>query len=103
MAKSCASKSLKISSTRSLSQKASSLGFMWLKQKCKKEHRFRSIDRNVSYDNEVMAFVEERRMRKLTGVKTKELLIWVSISDIYIDDPSSDPEPLPRIGSGHQS
>ncbi|KAM4101196.1 hypothetical protein ACB094_05G125500 [Castanea mollissima] len=57
--------------------------------KRKKEHRFRSIGRNVSYDNEVTAFVEDRRMKKLTGVKTKELLIWVSISDIYIDDPSS--------------
>ncbi|KAM3700802.1 hypothetical protein ACJW30_05G125200 [Castanea mollissima] len=64
-------------------------GFVWLKQKRKKEHRFRSIGRNVSYDNEVTAFVEDRRMKKLTGVKTKELLIWVSISDIYIDDPSS--------------
>ncbi|XP_050287706.1 uncharacterized protein LOC126726488 [Quercus robur] len=64
-------------------------GFVWVKQKRKKEHRFRSIGRNVSYDNEVTAFVEDRRMRKLTGIKTKELLIWVSISDIYIDDPSS--------------
>ena len=64
-------------------------GFVWLKQKRKKDHRFRSIGRNVSYDTEVTAFVEERRMRRLTGVKSKELLIWVSISDIYIDDPGT--------------
>ena len=25
-------------------------------------------------------------MRRLTGVKTKELLFWVSISDIYVDE-----------------
>ncbi|XP_059668990.1 uncharacterized protein LOC132314097 [Cornus florida] len=66
-----------------------STGFVWLKQKKKTQHRFRLIGRNVSYDTEVTAFMEDRRMRKLTGVKSKELLIWVSISDIYIDDPSS--------------
>lgn len=64
-------------------------GFIWLKQKRKKEHRFRAIGRTVSYDTEVTAFVEERRMRRLTGVKSKELFIWVSISDIYVDDPGS--------------
>uniref|UniRef100_A0A5B6YIU2 DUF538 family protein n=1 Tax=Davidia involucrata TaxID=16924 RepID=A0A5B6YIU2_DAVIN len=64
-------------------------GFVWLKQKKKKEHKFRLIGRNVSYDTEVTAFVDDRRMRRLTGVKSKELLIWISISEIYIADPSS--------------
>ncbi|GLT59206.1 hypothetical protein SLA2020_320390 [Shorea laevis] len=61
-------------------------GFVWLKQQRGIEHRFRAISRTVFYDSEVTAFVEERRMRKLTGVKSKELLIWVTISDIYIDE-----------------
>ena len=61
-------------------------GFVWLRQKNRKEHRFTAIGRTVSYDNEVTAFVEERRMRRVTGVKSKELLIWVSISDIFIDE-----------------
>ncbi|PSR98689.1 TRNA-modifying protein like [Actinidia chinensis var. chinensis] len=64
-------------------------GFVWLRQKKKKEHIFRRIGRKVAYDTEVTAFVEDRRMRGLTGVKSKELLIWVSLSDIYIDDPNS--------------
>ncbi|XP_022886172.1 uncharacterized protein LOC111402239 [Olea europaea var. sylvestris] len=64
-------------------------GFIWLKQKKSKTHQFRSIGRSVWYDTEVTAFVEDRRMKKLTGVKSKELLIWVTISDIYIQDPSS--------------
>lgn len=68
-------------------------GFVWLKQKKRKEHRFRSVGRTVSYDAEVMGFVEEHRMRRLTGVKSKEILIWVSISDIYVD-PSSDPDKI---------
>ena len=64
-------------------------GFVWLRQQKKKEHIFRRIGRKVAYDTEVTAFVEERRMRRLTGVKSKELLIWVSLSNIYIDDPNS--------------
>ncbi|KAK3205151.1 hypothetical protein Dsin_019197 [Dipteronia sinensis] len=64
-------------------------GFVWLKQKNRTDHRFRAIGRNVSYDKEVTAFVENHRMRRLTGVKSKEILIWVSISEIYVNDPNS--------------
>lgn len=66
-----------------------STGFVWLRQKNRKDHKFRAIGRNVSYDTEITAFVEDRKMKKLTGVKSKELLIWVTISDIYIQDPNS--------------
>ncbi|KAM5587678.1 hypothetical protein ABKV19_006221 [Rosa sericea] len=68
-------------------------GFVWLKQKKRKEHRFHAVGRTVSYDTEVMGFVEEHRMRRLSGVKSKEILIWVSISDIYVD-PSTDPDKI---------
>ncbi|XP_065879501.1 uncharacterized protein [Euphorbia lathyris] len=61
-------------------------GFVWLKQKAKTQHKFQAIGKNVSYDTEVTAFVEKKRMRRLTGVKSKEILIWATISDIYIDD-----------------
>ncbi|XP_028764887.1 uncharacterized protein LOC114722934 [Neltuma alba] len=66
-----------------------STGFVWLKQKQRKEHRFEAIRRTVSYECEVTAFVEKHRMRKVTGVKSKELFFWVTISDIFIDDPDS--------------
>ncbi|KAL6206857.1 hypothetical protein ACLB2K_024103 [Fragaria x ananassa] len=68
-------------------------GFVWLKQKKRKEHRFHAVGRTVSYDAEVMGFVEEHRMRRLSGVKSKEILIWVSITDIYVD-PSTDPDKI---------
>ncbi|XP_054794018.1 uncharacterized protein LOC129307305 [Prosopis cineraria] len=66
-----------------------STGFVWLKQKKRNEHRFEAIRRTVLYESEVTAFVEMRRMRKVTGVKSKELFFWVTISDIFIDDPDS--------------
>ncbi|PWA36109.1 hypothetical protein CTI12_AA603180 [Artemisia annua] len=59
-------------------------GFVWVRRKKKTQHLFSEIGRKVSYDVEVTAFVEEGRMRNLTGVKSKELLIWVGISDIIV-------------------
>lgn len=63
-----------------------STGFVWVRRKKKTNHLFRAIGRNVSYDSEVTALIENRRMRNLTGVKSKELLIWVTISDISADE-----------------
>ncbi|CAA7031781.1 unnamed protein product [Microthlaspi erraticum] len=63
-----------------------STGYVWIKMNNKVQHRFKAIGRNVSYDSEVTAFVENRRMRALTGIKSKELLIWVTISEIFVND-----------------
>ncbi|GMI72939.1 hypothetical protein like AT5G46230 [Hibiscus trionum] len=65
-------------------------GFVWLKQKKRLEYKFKSIGKTVSYETEVTTFMEDRRMRRLTGVKSKEMLIWITISEISIDhgDPS---------------
>jgi len=63
--------------------------FVWLKQKKKTEHTFQKIGRLVSYGEEVTSFVENRRMKKITGVKSKELLMWITLSDMYVEDPAS--------------
>ncbi|KAH7835829.1 hypothetical protein Vadar_030251 [Vaccinium darrowii] len=62
-------------------------GFVWLKQKNKTQHKFEKIGKLVSYATEVTALIEPGRIKKLTGVKTKELLLWLTLSDIYLDDP----------------
>ncbi|KAK8564772.1 hypothetical protein V6N13_019922 [Hibiscus sabdariffa] len=62
-------------------------GFVWLKQKKSITHKFDKIGRLVSYAPEVTAVVEKNKIKKLTGVKTKELLVWITLSDIYVDDP----------------
>ncbi|XP_010942811.1 uncharacterized protein [Elaeis guineensis] len=65
-------------------------GFMWLIQKKKKEHTFKKIKQTVSYATEVTAFVEQRKLKKIMGVKTKELLLWLSVVEVYIDDPTTE-------------
>lgn len=62
-------------------------GFVWLKQKNSITHKFEKIGKPVIYATEVTAYVEKGKIMKLSGVKTKELFIWVSLSDIYVDDP----------------
>ncbi|XP_058740509.1 uncharacterized protein LOC131612780 [Vicia villosa] len=62
-------------------------GFVWLKQKKSTTHKFEKIGKVTSYATEVTAHVEKGKIKKLSGVKTKELFIWISLSDIYVDDP----------------
>ncbi|KAK1378446.1 DUF538 domain-containing protein [Heracleum sosnowskyi] len=64
-------------------------GFFWTIRKKKLEYFNKKINKKSTFDTEVTAFIEERRMKKVTGVKSKELMLWVSITDIRIDDPAS--------------
>uniref|UniRef100_M4EPQ1 IBB domain-containing protein n=1 Tax=Brassica campestris TaxID=3711 RepID=M4EPQ1_BRACM len=61
-------------------------GVVWLKQKQSITHKFETIDKLVSYGTEVTAVVQTGKIKKLTGVKAKELLIWVSVSEIYTEE-----------------
>ncbi|WOH12035.1 hypothetical protein DCAR_0831532 [Daucus carota subsp. sativus] len=64
-------------------------GFFWTIRRNKLEHLNKKIGKKTTFEKEVTAFLEERRMKKVTGVKSKELMLWVSITDIRIDDPAS--------------
>ncbi|KAL9224340.1 hypothetical protein vseg_000384 [Gypsophila vaccaria] len=65
-------------------------GFVWLTQTKPVQHKFTKISKNVSYDTHVTAFVENHKMKKVHGVKAKELLIWITLNEIYIDDTTPD-------------
>jgi len=77
-----------------------STGFMWLVQGKKKvEHTFKKIKQTVSYAAEVTAFAEKGRLRKITGVKTKELMLWLSVVEVYV--PEASPEKVTfKTGTG---
>ena len=66
-------------------------GFMWLVQGKKKvEHTFKKIKQTVSYASEVTAFVEKGKLMKIMGVKTKELMLWLSVVEVYVPEASPD-------------
>ena len=73
---------------------------MWLVQwKKKVEHTFKKIKQAVSYASEVTAFAEKGKVRKITGVKTKELMLWLSVVEVYV--PEATPEKVTfKTGTG---
>lgn len=62
-------------------------GYMWIVQNKKVEHEFKMIKKLVSYDTEITGRVEKKRIKKLKGVKAKELMLWPPVSEITVDDP----------------
>ncbi|KAF4372856.1 uncharacterized protein LOC115697376 [Cannabis sativa] len=66
-----------------------STGYMWIQQKKKVEHNFKIISKLVSYDTEINGFVGPKKIKKLKGVKAKELMLWPPVSEIVVDDPAT--------------
>lgn len=64
-------------------------GFVWLKQKEPVEYYNKKIKRIVVYGTEVTAYVEKHKMKKMTGVKSKELFMWIHLTEMSIGDASS--------------
>src|SRR5690242_5514789 len=61
-------------------------GYFWLAQRKKVEHRFRKIGKQVSYDVEIAGYVRPRGIRRLKGVKAKELMLWPPVHEMAVDD-----------------
>ena len=62
-------------------------GYMWIVQKKKVEHQFKLISKLVSYDSEITGYISKKKIKKLKGVKAKELMLWPPVSEITVDDP----------------
>ncbi|CAL1397496.1 unnamed protein product [Linum trigynum] len=64
-------------------------GFVWLKHKKTKDHyKFDTVD--VRCDAVVTASFERRRIRNLTGVKAKEFLFWITLSEVHVTGVAGD-------------
>ncbi|KAM3350231.1 hypothetical protein ACQJBY_022803 [Aegilops geniculata] len=62
-------------------------GYMWIAQQKKVEHRFKMVSKQVSYDVEITGYVKTKCIKKLKGVKAKELMLWPPVNEITVDDP----------------
>jgi len=65
-------------------------GFLRLVQAKNIEHTFKKIMQKVSYDAEVTAFVDNGKLRNITGIKTNAMMLWISINEVYV--PEASPE-----------
>uniref|UniRef100_A0ACD5TNB7 Uncharacterized protein n=1 Tax=Avena sativa TaxID=4498 RepID=A0ACD5TNB7_AVESA len=61
-------------------------GYVWMRQGKAYEHYFRATGTRVRYDAEVTAYVEEGRMKRMTGVRSKQMLMWVPIVEMSLVD-----------------
>lgn len=64
-------------------------GYMWILQKKKVEHSFKLISKLVSYDTEINGYVLNNKIKKLKGVKAKELMLWPPVNEITVDEQSA--------------
>ncbi|KAJ4980089.1 hypothetical protein NE237_010869 [Protea cynaroides] len=60
-------------------------GFVWWKCKAAYEHFSVPTNSKTSYAAETTAYVEKGKMKKMTGVKTKQVFVWVPVSEMSID------------------
>ncbi|KAJ8768476.1 hypothetical protein K2173_021629 [Erythroxylum novogranatense] len=65
-------------------------GFVWMKLKAPYEHFFVATNTRVCYAKEVTAYVDKFRMKKMSGIKSKQMFLWVPISEMSIEDPTSN-------------
>jgi hypothetical protein len=61
-------------------------GFIWITQKKKVEHKFNLISKLVSYDTEITGYISKKKIKKLKGVKAKELMLWPLVNEITADE-----------------
>ncbi|CAJ2660586.1 unnamed protein product [Trifolium pratense] len=61
-------------------------GFIWITQKKKVEHKFNLISKLVSYDTEITGYISKKKIKKLKGVKAKELMLWPPVNEITADE-----------------
>ncbi|MCD7462513.1 hypothetical protein HAX54_048691 [Datura stramonium] len=59
-------------------------GFAWMKQKTPYQHYFTETKTLVRYGIEVTAYMEKGRMKNISGVKSKQLFLWVPAVEMSI-------------------
>ncbi|KAJ1264184.1 hypothetical protein BS78_09G243300 [Paspalum vaginatum] len=62
-------------------------GYFWIAQRGQVQHQFKKIGKQVSYDVQISAYVQPKAIKKLKGVKAKELMLWPPINEMSVDDP----------------
>ncbi|GJY36285.1 hypothetical protein Tco_0421663 [Tanacetum coccineum] len=75
-------------------------GFVWIRLKNEMKYNNEKIKKITSYTKEITAFMEKFKIKKLAGVKSKELLIWIHVSEISVDTPATTGKITFRTSSG---
>uniref|UniRef100_A0A0D6R989 DUF538 domain-containing protein n=1 Tax=Araucaria cunninghamii TaxID=56994 RepID=A0A0D6R989_ARACU len=61
-------------------------GEVWIKMKGEVKHYFKKADKNCIYQPLISCKMEKKKMKDIKGVKAKDMLIWVPVNEIVVDD-----------------
>ncbi|CAN0908921.1 hypothetical protein LINGRAHAP2_LOCUS25545 [Linum grandiflorum] len=64
-------------------------GYVWMKLKAPYDHFFESTNSRVSYAVEVTGYVEKLKMKKMSGIKSKQMFMWVPITEMSMEHAGS--------------
>ncbi|KAL1560440.1 hypothetical protein AAHA92_10649 [Salvia divinorum] len=64
-------------------------GFYWVKQEKKTERKVDKVGMSY-YDTQLTGFITPGRLSKITGVKAKEIILSLTVTDIVVGVPSTD-------------
>ncbi|KAL5997559.1 hypothetical protein ACLOJK_008489 [Asimina triloba] len=62
-------------------------GFVWMLRRSSHQHFFKKTGRWSKWGTVVTAYVEKYKMSKITGVTSKQMMVWATIKEMAIDDP----------------
>ncbi|GMI72938.1 hypothetical protein like AT5G46230 [Hibiscus trionum] len=60
-------------------------GFIWLIQEKASKYMFKELGA-TSYGPEITGFIGDRELKSLTGIKSREMMIWVTLAHVIVDD-----------------
>ena len=63
-----------------------SSGFIWFILKEKHSHSYKKIDRAVVFDKEVTAYLDNKKIKNISGVQTKALVFWITVVEIFAEE-----------------
>ncbi|KAK9086241.1 hypothetical protein Syun_028635 [Stephania yunnanensis] len=61
-------------------------GLFWFIRKERKEIFFEGSGRLVSYEVMVTGYIEKGKIKKVSGIKSKEFGFWVPVREVYVHD-----------------
>lgn len=73
-------------------------GQVWIKQKSDSKHHFKKADRHVSFSANITCKIEKMKMKNIKGVKVRDMLFWVPIHEIEVDQKNPDKLIIRSIG-----
>lgn len=73
-------------------------GQFWIKQKSESQHHYKKADRHAKFSETITGKVDKMKMKNIKGVKVRDMMFWVPINEIEVDDKNPDKIHFRSIG-----